>query len=94
MTGYENYNREAFNVKSLELTAQGHHVLNPATLPDGLSQGEYMDICFAMIRAVEVVYFLPKWKASEGAMAEYYYAKKLGLKLVCAESLEVIQKVA
>jgi hypothetical protein len=93
MTGYENCNREAFNDKCVELSAQGHSVLNPATLPAGLTQAEYMDVCFAMIRAVDVLMFLPNWQASEGATAEYYYGKKLGLKLVCARTLEEINPV-
>ncbi|PWI34852.1 nucleoside 2-deoxyribosyltransferase [Vibrio albus] len=87
MTGYDNFNRDAFHAKADQLKGQGHYVLNPATLPDGLTQAEYMDICFAMIRAAEAVYFLPKWEESEGAVAEYHYAKKIGLKLICAETL-------
>lgn len=80
MTGYENFNRDAFNKEAARLVARGHVVLNPATLPSGLSQGEYMDICFAMVRAADGVLLLPGWKASPGATAEYHYAYKLGLK--------------
>ncbi len=86
MSGYQNFNRRAFNLTAKELEEQGHCVLNPAVLPGGLAQAEYMDICFAMIRAAESVCFLPNWEQSEGATAEYYYAKKLGLALVCAKT--------
>ncbi|EGQ7810335.1 DUF4406 domain-containing protein [Vibrio parahaemolyticus] len=89
MTGYENYNREAFHAKANELNNKGHHTLNPATLPDGLSQPEYMDICFAMIRSADAVHFLPGWKRSEGALAEYHYAKKIGLELICSETSQL-----
>ncbi|MDP4455455.1 DUF4406 domain-containing protein, partial [Escherichia coli] len=47
MTGYPDYNRAAFNAKASELMAEGHIVLNPAMLPGGLCQSEYMDICLA-----------------------------------------------
>ncbi|WP_116965955.1 DUF4406 domain-containing protein [Klebsiella pneumoniae] len=50
MTGRENFNREAFNKEAERLTRHGHTVLNPASLPDGLEQREYMDICFAMLQ--------------------------------------------
>ncbi|PJC87815.1 nucleoside 2-deoxyribosyltransferase [Vibrio sp. HA2012] len=86
MTGYENFNRAAFHKKAEALNEQGHYVLNPATLPDGLSQPEYMDICFAMIRAADAIHFLPGWEKSEGAVAEYHYGKKIGLQLLCAET--------
>jgi len=81
MTGYENYNRDAFFVEAERLKIKGHTVLNPAFLPDGLSQAEYMDICFAMVRAADGVMFLSGWEQSEGALAEYAYAKKIGLVL-------------
>lgn len=86
MTGFDNYNRDAFNAKADELTALGYAVLNPAVLPNGLSQPEYMDICFAMVRVVDMVVFLPGWEKSEGAMAEYHYAKKIKCELVFPEN--------
>ena len=86
MTGHENCNREAFHDASTTLTQLGYTTLNPALLPDGLSQPEYMDICFAMVRAADVVVFLSGWVESAGAQAEYHYAKKLGITLICAET--------
>ncbi|MBB7007809.1 DUF4406 domain-containing protein, partial [Escherichia coli] len=38
MTGYKNFNREAFHKAEEELKREGHTVLNPAVLPDGLTQ--------------------------------------------------------
>lgn len=52
MTGYENFNREAFHKAEEALKREGHTVLNPAVFPDGLTQPQYMDICMAMIRCV------------------------------------------
>mgnify|MGYP005924762521 CR=1 FL=1 len=55
--------------------------LNPATLPDGLSQREYMDICLAMLRCADAIHMLHGWQESEGAVAEHATAKKLGIKI-------------
>lgn len=82
MSGYTNCNRDEFNNVAEQLKAKGLVVLNPATLPDGLTQAQYMDICFSMIRAADALLFLPQWQLSEGAQAEYHYAKKLKLKIL------------
>lgn len=86
MTGIPDYNRPAFNEYAAKLVAQGHTVLNPATLPDGLEQSEYMDICLAMVRACDELYALPGWEDSLGASVEYDYACKIG-KVVVTEVL-------
>ncbi|EEX0648127.1 DUF4406 domain-containing protein, partial [Escherichia coli] len=70
MTGYENFNREAFHKTEEVLKREGHTVLNPAVLPDGLTQPHYMDICMAMLRCVDAVYMLKGWQQSAGAGAE------------------------
>lgn len=78
MTGYPDYNRAAFNAKASELMAEGHIVLNPAMLPGGLCQSEYMDICLAMVRSADAIYLLNRWEESVGARAEHALAEKLG----------------
>lgn len=82
MTGYENFNRQSFNDVAVRLHIEKHTVLNPATLPDGLTQGQYMDICFAMIRAADAIYLLKGYEESKGAMAELAYAEKLELEII------------
>lgn len=64
MTGRENFNREAFNKEADRLTRHGHTVLSPASLPNGLEQREYMDICFAMLRCADAILMLPGWQTS------------------------------
>ena len=87
MTGYEDYNRDVFNAEAEIMKLAGQTPLNPAILPDGLTQAQYMDICFAMIRAADAIYLLKGYEESMGALAELAYAKKLGLK-VYYQSLE------
>jgi len=79
--GYENYNRPMFNAVAQQMLSGGHVALNPATLPDGLSQREYMDICLAMLRCADAIHMLHGWQESEGAVAEHAMAKKLGIKI-------------
>ncbi|MBR5409280.1 MAG: DUF4406 domain-containing protein [Clostridia bacterium] len=54
---------------------QGFKVINPATLPEGLTNTEYMRICFSMIEACDLVIFLPDWKYSLGAKLEHAYCE-------------------
>jgi len=82
MTGRENYNRAEFNKKSNILTDEGFNVLNPATLPDGLTQLQYMSICQPMVMASQCIYMLIGWQESEGAVAELALARKIKLEVI------------
>ncbi|EMD1213045.1 DUF4406 domain-containing protein [Vibrio alginolyticus] len=77
MTGIEQYNHPAFNEVSEDLKAHGYVVLNPATLPLGLTDEAYMDIGLAMVRASDCVVLLDGYKQSKGAMAEKAYAERI-----------------
>ena len=66
---------EKFEYTEQQLTARGLKVLNPAILPKGLTPKQYMKICFAMIDASDVVYFLNDYKESAGAMLEWNYCQ-------------------
>ena len=82
MTGYENFNRKSFNDAAIACTLNDSIPLNPAILPPGLTQGQYMDVCFAMIRAADAIYLLKGYEESKGAMAELAYAEKLELEII------------
>ncbi|EJY1727120.1 DUF4406 domain-containing protein [Salmonella enterica] len=76
MTGYENYNRDAFMRKEEELIDCGATVLSPAMLPDGLEHEQYLTITRGMIRVSDAVCLLPGWESSSGARLEVLYAMK------------------
>ncbi|CAK8739129.1 hypothetical protein SODG_002735 [Sodalis praecaptivus] len=79
MTGKPDFNRTAFSLAAVRLSAQGATPLNPAMLPDGLSEADYMRIGLAMLQCAEGIYLLDGWQDSAGACAECALAKKLGL---------------
>lgn len=87
MTGLPHFNRPAFHEASLLLSSQGHIALNPATLHDGLSEKEYMDICLSMLRCADAIYLLDGWKLSAGTRVEQALAEKLGLIIISEKSL-------
>jgi predicted Rossmann-fold nucleotide-binding protein len=87
MTGHEDNNRAAFNRLAGRITHHGHVAINPAVLPDGLTQREYMNIDMAMLSVSDAIIMLPGWQASAGATAEYHYAYKVGMTIFTEESL-------
>lgn len=79
MTGLPNFNRESFHDMAKHIEAEGMTALNPATLPDGLTKAQYMDICLAMLRCATHIIMLEGWQKSEGAKIERALAIKSGL---------------
>lgn len=72
ITGDPHY-RDKFSAVGELLEKQGHIVLSPAVLPEGMTQADYMRICFAMIDAADAVCFLPDASKREGALLELQY---------------------
>lgn len=77
ITGEPNY-KEKFDIAATSLEEQGHIVLNPAELPEGMLPADYMRICFAMIDTADVIYLLKDWYSSSGAFIERDYAMYTG----------------
>ncbi|GAB2937995.1 DUF4406 domain-containing protein [Hafnia psychrotolerans] len=79
MTGIPHLNRPAFHQAALNLSFKKYVPLNPAILPDGLSEADYMAIGITMLQRADAIYLLPEWQNSAGARAEHALATKLGL---------------
>ena len=77
ITGDRKY-RTKFREAAKAMEALGHVVLNPATLPDGLEQVDYMRICLAMLEAADLAVFLPDYRESAGAMIEWAWCQRTG----------------
>ena len=77
ITGDRKY-RAKFREAAKTLEELGHVVLNPATLPDGLEQVDYMRICLAMLEAADLAVFLPDYRESAGAMVEWAWCQRTG----------------
>lgn len=81
ISGDENY-REKFRKQEEQLQGEGHIVLSPARLPEGLKNEEYARICVAMMSVADCVAFLPDWEDSPGAQLEYAWCKYVGKPMV------------
>lgn len=85
--------KEKFAAVATYLTAgTGDRVLNPATLPEGMTPAQYMQICVPMLLAADRVVFLPGWEGSKGAQIEHALALYVNaeIKLLTAAELNRI----
>ena len=74
ITGVPNY-WEPFEKADDRLTRHDVAVLNPARLPQGMTNEQYVRICFGMIDSADLVLFLPGWLESKGATLERLYCE-------------------
>lgn len=91
MTGIENLNKEAFNEAEKLLISQGHEVINPAVLPDGMNYDDYIKIAKVFIDNCDRIYLLKDWEKSKGANIELdYYINRMVDKIIMYEQQEKI----
>lgn len=79
MTGYKNFNREAFFEAAKRIHAHGDIALHGAWLPDGLAWEEYMSINLHMLLQCDAIYLLEEWDNSAGAIMELGRARQKNL---------------
>lgn len=60
----------------------GWQPINPAALPEGMTEAAYMDICCAFVRNYDAVLMLPGWSDSVGANIEHDLAFKCGKRIM------------
>ena len=74
IAGVENY-REIFKQVEDDLVALGYIALNPAVMPGGMTNAQYIRIAMAMLDCADAIVLLPGWGASDGAALEKDYAR-------------------
>ena len=84
ITGNPNYKAQ-FKATAAMLQEEGHTVLNPAELPEGMKPADYMRICFAMLDSADIVFMQYGWHESKGANLEYDYARYIGKAVISTE---------
>lgn len=80
----ETYKAE-FDDAARIVSEAGHLPLNPATLPIGMENRDYMRICLAMLDSADLLLQLPGWGKSAGAIAERTVAMKIGVESLTLE---------
>lgn len=79
MTGYENFNREAFFEAAKKLEELGWEPVHTADLPGGLAYEEYLEKSLRAIAGCDAICLLHGWEYSKGALMEYGYARSRNL---------------
>jgi hypothetical protein len=88
MTGIDDFNYPLFNRVAFCLEQMGYKVFNPAMNDEeGLSWAEYMKIDLPLVCKSDMVYVLPGWEKSRGALLEVYVAGTLGIPVVAIEKI-------
>ena len=74
ITGDPGY-RHKCAAAEIQRGGQGHTVLSPAELPEGMAPADYMRICFARVDVADAGVFLPDAAESAGARLEMAYCE-------------------
>ena len=87
MTGYENYNFEAFNEAEIDLLNSGWDVENPTKhgVVEGATWEDYMVSCLGQISKCGSMYMLKGWRSSKGALIEHSLALMVNLDIIYQE---------
>lgn len=80
--------RSAFHLAAAVQEELGFEVFNPATLPKGLLEPQYMSICLPMLMCADKLYVLDGYEQSSGALTEIALAKKLDIQITYQEGTD------
>lgn len=75
-------------IKLYKRFGENVEVFNPARICEQLPQlthGEYMDICYTLLKMSDAIAFLPNYTESVGACMEFGYSKAINLKHIFLE---------
>lgn len=85
MTGWANFNYEAFDAAARELQVRGFDTLNPTQIEALNDTGQpqkwdwYMRHALRLVLEADALALLPGWERSRGASLEVHVASSLGL---------------
>ncbi|WP_130908331.1 DUF4406 domain-containing protein [Pseudomonas sp. Sample_16] len=93
MTGLKDFNYPAFNAAEDALRAKGYQVENPADhgIVPGAEWADYMAYDLTRLGLCGMIALLPGWENSEGARFEVQIAHRLGMTVVNAHDLTVLE---
>ena len=77
ITGVSEYWKPFLEART-ELRRLNLRVLDPTTLPEGMTTAQYMRVCLAMVDDADALLLLPGWDNSQGATVEAMYARYIG----------------
>lgn len=91
MSGYANYNYDAFMDMANKLRQLGNEVVNPAELAEAgiMSWEEYLKLDIKYLMDCDAIVVLDGWEKSRGATVEVYLGIVLGMKVYNTELKEV-----
>lgn len=87
ITGDSEY-KGKFEAMARRLEEWGYTVLNPASLPEGMSKADYMRVCLSMVDTADALVAMRGWMDSAGARIEVSYARYIGKPVImgaCAD---------
>ena len=86
--------KDKFKLAELYLESKGHQVMNPTVLPYGFSHEDYMNICYEMIKACDMVVFLRGNEDSIGSKMERDFANENKIKTCTLDQMIVYHAIS